>query len=272
MFFSYSTFYEACQKAKPIGMNIVNKLLINNGLILAFLITGLLMFFASIVSEKILNKKIPGSAIAILCGLCIAYIGGKITGGKNGIADLKIFSGFSILGGAMFRDFTIVATAMGASFKEMRRTGVAGFLSLFTGVILSFFVGSIVAIGMGYHDAISISTIGAGACTFLVGPITGGAIGASSEVIVISIAAGVVKSVLVTIVTPLIASVIKLNNPQSAMVYGGLMGTTSGVAAGLAATDPELVPYGAMTATFYTGLGCLLCPSVLFFFVKLFFH
>jgi len=49
------------------------------------------------------------------------------------------------------------------------------------------------------------------------------------------------------------------------MVYGGLMGTTSGVAGGLAATDPALVPYGAMTATFYTGLGCLLCPSILFF-------
>ncbi len=42
------------------------------------------------------------------------------------------------------------------------------------------------------------------------------------------------------------------------------MGTTSGVAGGLAATDPGLVPYGAMTATFFTGLGCLLGPSVLF--------
>lgn len=29
------------------------------------------------------------------------------------------------------------------------------------------------------------------------------------------------------------------------MIYGGLMGTTSGVAGGLAATDPKLVPYGA---------------------------
>ena len=38
----------------------------------------------------------------------------------------------------------------------------------------------------------------------------------------------------------------------------------SGVAGGLAATDPRLVPYGGMTATFYTGLGCLLGPSVLF--------
>lgn len=48
------------------------------------------------------------------------------------------------------------------------------------------------------------------------------------------------------------------------VVFGGLMGTTSGVAGGLAATDPKLVPYGAMTATFYTGVGCLLGPSVLF--------
>ncbi len=42
------------------------------------------------------------------------------------------------------------------------------------------------------------------------------------------------------------------------------MGTTSGVAGGLAATDEKLVPYGAMTATFYTGVGCLLAPSVLY--------
>jgi len=53
------------------------------------------------------------------------------------------------------------------------------------------------------------------------------------------------------------------------MVYGGLIGTTSGVAAGLAATDVKLVPYGALTATFYTGLGCLLCPSVLFLIMKI---
>jgi hypothetical protein len=46
------------------------------------------------------------------------------------------------------------------------------------------------------------------------------------------------------------------------------MGTTSGVAGGLAATDPELVPYGAMTATFYTGVGCLLVPSVFFLIVR----
>ena len=120
----------------------------------------------------------------------------------------------------------------------------------------------------GYTDTVSMATIGAGAVTFIVGPVTGAALGASSPVIAISIAAGVVKSILVMILTPLMAPYIGLNNPQAAMVYGGLMGTTSGTAAGLAATDPRLVPYGAMTATFYTGLGCLLCPSILFLMTK----
>ena len=72
------------------------------------------------------------------------------------------------------------------------------------------------------------------------------------------------KSVVVMVGTPMIAKLIGLNNPKSAMAYGGLMGTTSGVAGGLAATDKRLVPYGAMTATFYTGIGCLLGPSLFY--------
>ena len=252
-------------------MHIISDLLIKNGLIFAFLVTGLIMYLASLMSEKLLNKKIPGPAIAIIAGLAIAYIGGKITGGKNGIADIEIFSGIGILGSAMFRDFTVVSTAMGANFQEIKKTGIIGIVSLITGVIIPFITGAVVAVALGYNDAKSITTIGAGACTFLVGPVTGGAIGASSDAITISIAAGVVKSVLVTILTPIVAKMIGLNNPQSAMVYGGIMGTTSGVAAGLAATDPSLVPYGAMTATFYTGLGCLLCPSILYMLVKVFF-
>ncbi|MGB0320771.1 MAG: hypothetical protein ACPGAF_00450, partial [Pseudohongiellaceae bacterium] len=45
-------------------------------------------------------------------------------------------------------------------------------------------------------------------------------------------------------------------------------GPDRAAAADLAATDPKLVPYGAMTATFYTGVGCLLGPSVLYFLVS----
>lgn len=164
----------------------------------------------------------------------------------------------------MLRDFTIVATAMGARFSEMKKAGMTGVLSLMIGVAGSFSFGAVLAYLFGYQDVKSMTTIGAGACTFIVGPVTGTAIGADSEVIALSIAAGVIKSIFVTIGTPWVARSVGLNNPQTAMIYGGLIGTTSGVAAGLAATDPKLVPYGAITATFYTGLGCLLCPSMLY--------
>lgn len=249
-------------------MEIISKFLEKNGIVFTFLVVSLIIYFSELISVKATNKKIPGSAIAIIFGLLMAYFGGVLTGGEKGIADIKIFSGFGVLGGSMFRDFAIVSTAMGASFIVIKRTGLAGVLSLFLGIVLSFIGGVVVALFWGYHDAISLTTIGAGACTYIVGPVTGAAIGASSDVMALSIAAGVVKAVFVTIGTPFIAKYIGLNNPHTAMVYGGLMGTTSGVSAGLAATDPKLVPYGALTATFYTGLGCLFCPSLLFIMMK----
>ena len=124
---------------------------------------------------------------------------------------------------------------------------------------------------MGYTDPVSLTTIGAGACTYIVGPVTGSALGASSDIIALSVATGVVKVIITSIFTTLIAKIISLNNPHSAMIFGGLIGTTSGVAAGLAATDEKLVPYGALTATFYTGLGCLVCPSLLYFVILAYF-
>jgi malonate transporter MadM subunit len=87
-------------------------------------------------------------------------------------------------------------------------------------------------------------------------------------VIALSIATGVVKATVVAIATPLLAKRIGLDNPHTAMVFGGIMGTNAGVMAGLAATDPKLVPYGALTATFYTGLGCLLCPSIFYLLIR----
>jgi malonate transporter MadM subunit len=172
------------------------------------------------------------------------------------------------MGGGMMRDFAIVATAFGVKLGELKKAGMAGVVSIFAGVIVSFIVGAVVAVMYGYTDPVAITTIGAGAVTYIVGPVTGSALGASSDVIALSVAAGLIKSILVMIGTPMIAKTIGLDNPRSAMVFGGLMGTTSGVAAGLAATDPKLVPYGAMTATFYTGVGCLLGPSILFFIVS----
>lgn len=241
--------------------NSINK----SALIFSFVVVGIITYFSFWFSKKITNNKIPGSAIAIALGLVLAYFGGK-----KGIADIPLFAGMAFLGGSMMRDFSIVATAMGAEISEIKKAGFVGIISLFIGIFLSFFVGGSIGYLMGYTDAKSVATIGAGACTFVVGPITGSALGASSDVIAISIAIGVIKSILVTIVTPIIAGRIGLNNPITAMVFGGVLGTTSGVAAGLASVDEKLVPYGALTATFYTGLGCLLCPSLFFYILNIF--
>ncbi len=235
-----------------------------NGLIVAFLFVGLLTWATDVFSKKALKGRIPGSALAIGLALVLGYVGGLFAEGEQGLSDLSYFKGLSILGGSMYRDFAIVATATGASFLLIRKSGMLGLLSLILGISLFFGFG--VAIGwlMGYRDAVSLCTIGAGACTYIVGPITGGALGASSEIIALSIGTGVVKAIAVTMLTPALANWIGLNSPAAAMAYGGIMGTTSGVAAGLAATDPTLVPYGAVTATFYTGLGCLVCPSLFY--------
>jgi malonate transporter MadM subunit len=247
---------------------IVEGVLTKNALITAFAFVGILVWFSYAISRHLTRGHIHGSAIAITLGLVLAWVGGVSTGGTRGLADVSLFAGVGLLGGAMFRDFAIVATAFGADLGELRKAGLVGSLSIVIGVVLSFAVGGAVAVAFGYTDPVSISTIGAGAATYIVGPVTGTALGADSGVIALSVAAGLTKSVLVMIGTPMVASRIGLDNPHSAMVYGGLMGTTSGVAGGLAATDPKLVPYGAMTATFYTGVGCLLAPSVLYLAVR----
>lgn len=252
-------------------MAMLTKLLTKNGLIFAFVIIGVTNFIAYKFAG--LSKgRIHGSAVAIFFGLILAYIGG----GAKGLASIPLFAGVGLMGGAMFRDFAIVSTAFGADLREIKKVGVIGVLSLVmelviswvAGVIVAYAFGYIVAYAFGYRDTISIITIAAGVCTFVVGPVTGAALGASSEVIAIGIAAGVVKSVAVMIITPLVAKPLGLTNPQAAMVFGGLMGTTSGTAAGMAAVDPKLVPYAAMTATFYTGSGCLTFPSVFYFLTK----
>lgn len=251
--------------------DLIKDIFTNNGLVTAFLVVGITMWFSYEISNKLTKGRIHGSAIAIVMGLILAYIGGVATGGSKGIADVSFLAGIGFLGGSMLRDFAIVATSFGASFDEIKKAGFRGIISLFIGVVLSFIIGVIFAVFFGYRDAVSIATIGAGTVTYIVGPVTGAALNASSEIIAISIAAGLVKAVLVMVGTPFVAKFIGLNNPTSAMVYGGLMGTTSGVTGGLAATDPKLVPYGAVTATFYTGLGCLLCPTILFLITDLIF-
>ena len=246
----------------------LKSVLIDYSLLTAFAVIGVTVLLSYAISAKLTRGRIHGSAIAIFLGLVLAWIAGETTHGSKGVADIPVLAGVGLMGGAMLRDLAIVATAMGVRMDELRRAGLCGVISLLAGVFVSFAIGAVIAYAFGYRDAVSMTTIGGGAATYIVGPVTGAALGATSDVIALSVAAGLVKSILVMIGTPFVAKAIGLDNPRSALVFGGLMGTTSGVAGGLAATDPKLVPYGAMTATFYTGLGCLLGPSAIFFLIK----
>lgn len=252
-------------------MELLVEVLTKNALVTALAITGLMMLVSHLLSKYLTKGKLQGSAIAITLGLVCAYFAGVYTEGTKGVSDIAIFSGFALLGGAMLRDLAIASTAFEVDVREVKKAGKIGLIALALGCVVPFVAGAGIAWVMGYKDAVSMTTIGAGAMTYIVGPITGTAIGASSEVIALSIAIGLIKAVFFMVGTPLLAKFMYLKSPRSAMVFGGLAGTTSGTAAGLAGTDVRLVPYGALVATFYTGLGCLLGPSVFFLTVKAFF-
>jgi malonate transporter MadM subunit len=249
-------------------IEILQKAAAQNGLVTAFAVVGVVMLLSMQLSKRLTMGRVHGSAIAIVIGLALAYWGGIQTGGHKGLADVSLFGGIGLMGGAMLRDFAIVATAFEVQATEARKAGMIGAVALLLGTLLPFIVGASVAWSMGYSDAVSMTTIGAGAVTYIVGPVTGAAIGASSDVMALSIATGLVKAIIVMVGTPIAAKFLGLKTPRSAMVFGGLAGTVSGVSAGLAATDRKLVPYGALVATFHTGLGCLLGPSLLFFATK----
>jgi len=249
-------------------IEILEKAAAHNGLVTAFALVGFIVLVSGQISRRLTFGRVHGSAIAILIGLALAYWGGTKTGGHKGLADLSLFGGIGLMGGAMLRDFAIVATAFEVQATEARKAGLVGAVSLLLGTVLPFIVGAVVARAFGYSDPVSMTTIGAGAVTYIVGPVTGAAIGASSDVMALSIATGLVKAIIVMVGTPIAARFLALKTPRSAMVFGGLAGTVSGVSAGLAATDRKLVPYGALVATFHTGLGCLMGPSVLFFATK----
>ncbi len=274
-------------------MAIFAKMASSYGLVGSFILVTVVMM-AGYSLAGLIHQKRMGAAFSILLALVVAWVGGVIANGQqaaygaelissvsHGITDVKfitqsgsflaIFGGIGILGGGMMRDYTIISTAWGVKGENIIKAGLAGFIALLLGLIISYLSGVGIGYAFGYRDPYELATIGAGVQTFVVGPVTGTAFQVGSDVIALSIAAGVVKSVVVMILAPLLAPKIGLKDPSyttlfrspsSAMIFGGLMGTTSGVAGGLAAVDASLVPYGAMVATFYTGLGCLLTPTL----------
>lgn len=185
-------------------LHMIQHVFVEQSLVAAFAVVGAVMWISLLLSKRLSAGRIHGSAIAIVIGLVLAYVGGLVTGGQKGLADIPVFAGIGLMGGAMLRDFAIVATAFEVDVIEARKAGMLGVVALALGTILPFIVGAAVAMAFGYTDAISITTIGAGAITYIVGPVTGAALGADSTVVAMSIATGVFKAVLVMVGTPLV--------------------------------------------------------------------
>ena len=77
-------------------LNIVMKVVAKNGLINAFVIVGMITWLSYAASKYLTKGRIHGSAIAIVAGLILAYVGGIATGGKKGIADVTVITSYSI--------------------------------------------------------------------------------------------------------------------------------------------------------------------------------
>lgn len=64
----------------------------SNGLVTGFAVVGLVILLSGFLSRKLTCGRIQGSAIAILIGLALAYVGGRYTGGSKGLADLAFLA------------------------------------------------------------------------------------------------------------------------------------------------------------------------------------
>ncbi|HUO53631.1 MAG TPA: malonate transporter subunit MadM, partial [Rhodoblastus sp.] len=82
---------------------ILEKTILDNPLIVAFAFVGLVIWLSNWLAHHVTRGRVAGSAIAVLSGLALAYLGGVITGKTKGLADLSLFSGLALMGGAMMR-------------------------------------------------------------------------------------------------------------------------------------------------------------------------
>ena len=103
--------------------DVIPRLFTEHGLVASFALVGIVMWISYQISKHLTLGRIHGSAIAIVLGLVLAYFGGVATGGKTGIADIPLFAGVGLMGGAMLRDFAIVATAFEVDVVEAKKAG-----------------------------------------------------------------------------------------------------------------------------------------------------
>ena len=115
-------------------LEILQKAAAFNGLVTAFAIVGFIVLISGQISRRLTFGRVHGSAIAIVIGLALAYWGGTQTGGHKGLADMTLFGGIGLMGGAMLRDFAIVATAFEVQATEARKAGMIGAVALLSAI------------------------------------------------------------------------------------------------------------------------------------------
>lgn len=69
------------------------------GLVTAFALVALIMWLSTKLSKYLTKGRVHASAIAIVIGLILAYVGGSVTGGQKGITDIALFAGVGLMGG-----------------------------------------------------------------------------------------------------------------------------------------------------------------------------
>jgi hypothetical protein len=66
-------------------MSYLAGLLKTESLITAFALVGVVMFLSHLASKYLTRGRVHGSAIAIVAGLGLAWWGGRVTHGNNGL-------------------------------------------------------------------------------------------------------------------------------------------------------------------------------------------
>ena len=67
----------------------IESILTKYSLVTAFAVVGAIVWASYTISSRVTKGHMHGSAIAILTGLLLAYVGGIATGGTKGIADIE---------------------------------------------------------------------------------------------------------------------------------------------------------------------------------------
>ena len=83
---------------------IIDNALQHNALITAFAVVGAIMWLSVLLSKYLTFGRVHGSAIAIVIGLVLAWVGGTLTGGQKSLAEKALFSGKALMGGATLRE------------------------------------------------------------------------------------------------------------------------------------------------------------------------